>query len=103
MKNRLAKTLLATAAIAAFAAPVGAQARQGADDPAGHVRHASHQTTAKSAAAAKHHTKTRDRHRHGVRHHRSDDRVSGHRHGRGSDDATNERHGRGTDDGPNHR
>ena len=46
MKNRLAKTLLATATVAALAAPVAAQAKQGADDPAGHVRHAAHQTTA---------------------------------------------------------
>jgi hypothetical protein len=89
MKNRLAKTLLATTAIAAFALPAGAQARHGADDPAGHVRHASHQTTAKSSSA-EHHTRTRDRHRHGARHDRNDDRVSGHR------------RGRGTDDGPNH-
>ena len=33
------KILLAAAAIAAVAAPGAAQARQGADDPAGHVRH----------------------------------------------------------------
>ena len=91
MKNRLAKTLLATAAIAALAVPVGAQARQGADDPAGHVRHAAHHTTTMSATASKHRTQTRDRHRHGGRHNRSDDSLSGHR------------RGRGTDDGPNHR
>jgi Ni/Co efflux regulator RcnB len=102
MKNRLAKTLLATAAIAAFAVPVGAQARQGADDPAGHVRHAAHQTSTTASSAVKHRTQTRDRHRHGGRHDRSDDRVAGHRRGRGADDATNERRGRGTDDGPNH-
>jgi Ni/Co efflux regulator RcnB len=92
MKNRLAKTLLATAAIAAFAAPVGAQARQGADDPAGHVRHASHQTTARSSSAGEHRSRTRDRHRHrhGGRHHRNDDRLAG------------PRRGGGTDDGPNH-
>ena len=65
MKNRLAKTLLATAAIAAFAAPIGAQASQGADDPAGHLRQESRQaagpprppprrppTTTRPAAAA---------------------------------------------------
>ena len=46
MNNRLAKTLLATAAVAALAAPVAAQASQGADDPAGHVRQESRQTTA---------------------------------------------------------
>jgi hypothetical protein len=87
MKNRLAKTLLAAAAIGALAAPVGAQARQGADDPAGHVRHAAHQTTTSSSSAHKH----RERARHGRHHGRgTDDRVAG------------ERHGRGTDDGPNH-
>ena len=64
----------------------------GADDPAGHVRHTSHQTTGSSSSAAEHRSRTRDRHRHrhGGRHHRNDDRVSGHR------------RGRGTDDGPNH-
>ena len=113
MKNRLAKTLLATAAIGALAVPVGAQARQGADDPAGHVRHAAHQTTTSSASTHQQRERTRHSRRHahrsddhvsGRRHGRgSDDRVSGHRHGRGSDDATNERHGRGTDDGPSHR
>jgi Ni/Co efflux regulator RcnB len=97
MKNRLAKTLLATAAVAAFAAPMAAQAKQGADDPAGHVRHAVHQTTTSSAKAHQ----TRERHRHGRRHNRraddsrsvrrSDDRVAG------------QSRGRGTDDGPNHR
>jgi hypothetical protein len=103
VKNRLPKILLATAAIAAFAVPVGAQARQGADDPSGHVRHAAHHTAATaSSSAVKHRTQTRDRHRHGGRHDRNDDRVAGHRRGRGSDDATNERRGRGTDDGPNH-
>ena len=49
--NRLAKTLLATAAVAAFAAPVAAQASQGADDPAGHVRQESRQTVAAPASA----------------------------------------------------
>ena len=87
MKNRLAKTLLATASIAALAAPMAAQAKQGADDPAGHVRHAVHQTTASKAGAHQ----QRERERHGRRHaRRADDRVAGHR------------QGRGTDDGPNH-
>jgi hypothetical protein len=75
MRNRLAKTLLAALTIVAVAAPAGAQARHGADDPAGHVRHAVHHTTKASAKAKAHH-------RH-ARHHA--------------------RHGRGTDDGPNHR
>jgi Ni/Co efflux regulator RcnB len=80
MRNRLTKTLLATAAVAVVALPAGAQARQGGDDPAGHVRHAVHRT------AVSHHT--RDRHQH--------------RHRHGADDDTTLRHG-GADDGPNHR
>jgi Ni/Co efflux regulator RcnB len=67
MRNRLAKTLLAALTIAAVAAPAGAQAKHGADDPVGHVRHAAHHTAAKSKA---HH------HRHGhhhVRHSGADD------------------------------
>jgi hypothetical protein len=39
MHSRSAKTLLALTATAVLALPVAAQARQGADDPAGHVRH----------------------------------------------------------------
>jgi hypothetical protein len=118
MRNRLSQTVLAAAAVAALAVPVGAQARQGADDPAGHVRHAPHQTAAAPAAAtpatpaAKPSTsmQSRTRHRHRGRHGR---RHGGHhavrraedsaqRRGRGADDATAERRGRGTDDGPNH-
>jgi len=91
MKNRLAKTLLATATIAALAAPMAAQAKQGADDPAGHVRHAVHQTTASKAGAHQ----QRERERHGRRHARH--------HARGADDSVAGHHqGRGTDDGPNH-
>jgi hypothetical protein len=95
MNNRLAKTLLAAAAIAAFAGPVAAQASQGADDPAGHVRQESRQsaaaptsTTAKQSAASK----SRSRH---ARHH-------GRRHARRADDNSAQRQVRGTDDGPNH-
>jgi Spy/CpxP family protein refolding chaperone len=79
MRNRITKTLLAAATIAAVALPAGAQAKQGADDPAGHVRQAAHQT--------RHH----HRHHHanrGVRRHGADD--NGVRRG-------------GADDGPNHR
>jgi hypothetical protein len=111
MTTRLSKTVLAAAAIAAFAVPVGAQAKQGADDPAGHVRHAPHQTAAAPAAspAAKKSTastsRSRHRGRHGHRHghhhtRRADERTQAR--GRGADDATAERRGRGTDDGPNH-
>jgi len=72
MRSRIAKTLLAALTVTALAVPAGAQARHGADDPAGHVRHAVHHTT-KAKAKAKHH-----------RHHH-------HHHARG-----------GADDGPNH-
>jgi len=75
MRNRLAKTLLAALTITAVAVPAGAQAKHGADDPVGHVRHAVHHT-AMAKAKAHHH-----RHRHGGHH---------------------ARHG-GADDGPNHR
>jgi hypothetical protein len=71
------KTLISLTTIAVLAVPGVAQARHGADDPAGHVRHASH--------ATRHHA----RHHHGRHHHR------------GADDAV--RHARGgADDGPNH-
>jgi Ni/Co efflux regulator RcnB len=91
MRNRLVKTLIATATVAAVALPAGAQARQGADDPAGHVRHAAHQT-----ATSAHQSRERHRHRHGRR---ADDVK---RHARGADDSTSVRRG-GADDGPNHR
>lgn len=69
MHHLTAKSLLAATAVAALALPGAAQARHGADDPAGHVRHA----------------------RHAVRHHqdrRGDDGVARHaRHG--ADDGPN--------------
>jgi Ni/Co efflux regulator RcnB len=101
MKNRLAKTLLATAAIAAFAAPMGAQARQGADDPAGHVRQESRQVVAAPATTKKaSDDSTTSRSRTEIRHR--------HRHGRRgavrrAEDNSTVRHARGADDGPNHR
>lgn len=64
MRNRLAKTLLAATTILALAVPAGAQARHGADDPVGHVRHASHVHKAKSKA--KHHRHARHHARHGA-------------------------------------
>jgi hypothetical protein len=64
MRNRLAKTLLAATTIIALAVPAGAQARHGADDPAGHVRHAAHVHKAKSKA--KHHSHARHHARHGA-------------------------------------
>ena len=59
MRNRLAKTLLAALTIAAVAAPAGAQAKHGADDPVGHVRHAVHHTATSKAKATSHHRHVR--------------------------------------------
>lgn len=64
-RHRLAKTLLAAVTVTALAVPAGAQARHGADDPAGHVRHAVHHTT-KSKAKAKHHRHAHHHARHGA-------------------------------------
>jgi hypothetical protein len=72
MHSSHTKVLLSIAAAAALAVPAGATAKQGADDPPGHVRHGSH---AAGQHKAKHSSPTRDDRR-----------------GRG----------RGTDDGPNH-
>jgi hypothetical protein len=68
------KTLIALTAVAALSLPAAALAKNGADDPAGHVRHASHSTT------------------HHVRHHARHARHTGVHHAR-----------HGADDGPNHR
>jgi hypothetical protein len=85
MTNRLAKSLLAATAVAALALPAGAQAKHGADDPPGHVRHSAHSTTHRSAA---HHTRTRHR-------------TRGRHHTRRADDSA-ARRVRHNDDGPNH-
>jgi hypothetical protein len=79
MHSRSAKTLLALAATAVLALPAVAQARQGADDPAGHVRH---------SATEVHHHHHADRAGHGV--------ADGA--GHGADDGP----GHGADDGPAH-
>jgi hypothetical protein len=42
MRNRSTKALLSLSLVAVFALPGVAQAKHGADDPAGHVRHSSH-------------------------------------------------------------
>jgi hypothetical protein len=76
MRSRLTKALLAITAISALALPAGAQARHGADDPVGHVRHSSSQA---------HHG------HHGRHHARHSSRTARH----------HARHG--ADDGPNHR
>lgn len=77
------KIILTASAIAALAAPGVAQARQGADDPVGHVRH----NGADDVRGAHHTSATKHRHRHGRRgvHH----------------SANHVRHS-GLDDGPNH-
>src|SRR5947208_17096885 len=113
MNNRFAKTLLATAAVAALAVPVAAQASQGADDPAGHVRQESQAVVAPTSAtpspvAVKKMSDDkggrRQARRHGRRHGRRADDSAAQRRARGADDNSpaTERRGRGTDDGPNH-
>ena len=81
------KIVLTAAAVAALAAPGLAQARQGADDPAGHVRHTGADDVRgahHSSSSATHRTRTRGRHGRRGAHH----------------SATHVRHG--ADDGPNH-
>jgi Ni/Co efflux regulator RcnB len=77
------KIVLTATAIAAIAAPGVAQARQGADDPAGHVRHSA------DDVRGAHHTSAAT-HRHRARHGRRGVHHS----------ANHVRHG--ADDGPNH-
>lgn len=85
------KIVLTATAIAALAAPGAAQARQGADDPVGHVRHSGGDDVRGS------HKSSSSTHRRHGRHGRHGGR------GRSSDDARgSSRRGRGTDDGPNH-
>jgi hypothetical protein len=82
MRKRIPTFLIAALGLAAFGGTAGvATAKQGADDPPGHVRHGRGADD-------------------GARHARS---SSHRRHGRGSDDGPgHRRHGRGSDDGPNH-
>jgi Ni/Co efflux regulator RcnB len=79
------KIILTATAIAALAGPAAAQARQGADDPVGHVRH-----SAGDDVRGAHHTSAAT-HRHRARHGRRGVHHS----------ATGVRRG-GADDGPNH-
>ncbi|HUR83859.1 MAG TPA: hypothetical protein VMY78_00815 [Solirubrobacteraceae bacterium] len=90
MSPRTKKFILTATAIAAVSAPaLGAspvQARQGADDPVGHVRHSGTDDSVRSSsskARSKHRSRTRTR--------------SGRR---GAHHGAN--HRRGADDGPNH-
>jgi hypothetical protein len=106
MNHRSKKALVTITAIAALGVPGAltgaAQARQGADDPVGHVRHSgtddsrpSTSSATKSKAKSKHRKRTRTRSGRRGRHHSAS-------HRRGADDGPRGR-GRGTDDGPNHR
>lgn len=71
MRSRSAKALLTITAVAAFALPAGAQARNGADDPVGHVRHSANEVH-RSHHSARHHARHA---RHAVQHarHGADD------------------------------
>jgi hypothetical protein len=94
MRQRLtaAAAALALALAAVGLIPGSAAARHGADDPAGHVRHARGADDATKAA------------RHGARRGRDGGHRAGHRAGHGADDgAGHVRHARGAGDGPNHR
>jgi hypothetical protein len=85
------KIVLTATAVAALAAPGLAQARQGADDPAGHVRH-----TGADDVRGAHHAATSAKARARAR-----ARARSHHRRHGADDRRNHvRHG--ADDGPNH-
>jgi hypothetical protein len=99
MKRMTSKlTAFAAVSVLAFGGAGAAQAKHGADDPAGHQRHG------KGADDVRPHAK-----------HGADDPAGDQRRGRGKDDAKpharrgaddrkgHRRHGRGRDDGPNHR
>jgi hypothetical protein len=96
--------LTAIAAVSAIALNTGpAAARQGADDPVGHVRHG--RGADDPVRHVRHHERHHVRHheRHHVRHrHAADDkRAHTARHGRGADDAAGDDRrgrGRGSDD-----
>ena len=91
--SKLARISLLSAAIAATLAIPAAQARQGADDPAGHVRQCRGCDDASRTTAD-----TR-------RGRGADDSTADSRRGRGADDPAGDDRGRGghgADDGPNH-
>lgn len=87
--RRITTIALSAAAVAALAVPAVGQARQGADDPAGHVRHANETTHHRHGGDDR--TRGRDRSsddgaRH-QRHHRHHADDHGRRHGgHGADD-----------------
>jgi Ni/Co efflux regulator RcnB len=94
MNPRSKKTLVTVTAIAALGLPgalsAAAQARQGADDPVGHVRHSGNDDS-RSSSKTTHKNRTRSGRRHTSSHRRH-----------GADDGPNHRR-HGADDGPNHR
>lgn len=57
MRTRTTKTLLSLGLVAALALPGVAQAKHGADDPVGHVRHASHERHHHGHHHARHHAR----------------------------------------------
>jgi hypothetical protein len=90
--------LLSLIAAFAIAVPLAAQAKNGADDPVGHVRHSGtddgihHSSKAKKAAKAE-----------AVKAAKPKAAAASTSGRRGSDDAPGDDHGRhGSDDGPNH-
>ncbi len=84
MRKRISTLLIAVLALAAFGGVTGAaNAKQGADDPAGHVRQSHGADDSKAGA------KRRAHHRAHHARHGADDRAGHVRHG-------------GADDGPNH-
>jgi hypothetical protein len=92
MRKRISTLLIAVLALAAFGGTASlATAKQGADDPAGHVRHSGADDPAGH-----------------VRHNAADDAKKARaarraHHRRGADDGIRHaRHGHGADDAPNH-
>lgn len=66
MSSRFTKVLLTITAVTVFGLPAAANAKQGADDPAGHVRHSANEVH-RSHHKARHHARTAERHgRHGA-------------------------------------
>lgn len=87
-------TILSLIAVLAVAVPVTAQARHGADDPVGHVRHVGHGRAGDDRSAQKSPSATKAT---AAKATKADGR------GRGADDAPGDnRGGHSADDGPNH-
>jgi hypothetical protein len=81
--RRITALLTAALAVAAVGGTAGtAVARQGADDPVGHVRHSGGADDTRATSARRHH-------RHAARHARGADDAVGHVRHSGADDAPN--------------